>query len=266
MKNPSRLLPALLLSTVVFFAAGAFAVAADEEKHDAGPTPSPEELKAVEALARSGARADQIANGINWRYVNFRGVEKPDPAVYGQLKSIPSIVELNLAGMQFTPEELANISGLQNLTILNLSRTNVTDDGLAALEKLDKLESLNLFSTGITDAGLSHLSGLKHLHRLYLAETKVTDAGVDTLKQALPDAKINRGPEMTPPAPPATPKVEETKAAPPAPKPEEKKPATPPAKPEEKKAEPAPAPKPEDKKPDSPAPAPKADDKKPDAK
>jgi hypothetical protein len=260
MKTPSRFLPAILLSTAVLFASSSLVYAADEEKHDAGPAPSAEELKAVEALSKGGARADQIANGINWRYVNFRGVEKPDPALYGQLKSIPSVVELNLSGMQFTPDELANISGLQNLTILNLSKTNVTDDELAAVEKLDKLESLNLFSTGVTDAGLSHLSGLKKLHRLYLAETKVTDAGVDTLKKALPEMKINRGPEFTPPAPPATPapKPEEAKAAPPAPKPEEKKP-------EEKKADSAPStPKAEEKKADAP-PAPKPEDKKPDA-
>src|SRR5580658_10434258 len=121
MKTPTRSVSVLLLSIACLLGAGTFARGADEEKHDAGPAPSPEELKAVDALTKGGARADQVANGINWRYVNFRGVEKPDPALYAELKSIPSIVELNLAGKQFTAADLANIADLKNLTILNLS-------------------------------------------------------------------------------------------------------------------------------------------------
>src|SRR6185295_7805938 len=104
-------------------------------KPDPGPAPSPEETKAVEELTKRGVFAGQIASGINWRYVNFRGADKPDAAVYAQLKSIPSIVDLDLSGAQFTPADLANVSGLANLRKLNLSRSNVTDDALAAIEK-----------------------------------------------------------------------------------------------------------------------------------
>lgn len=274
MKMPSHLLPRLLVGFTCFLIT--LAAHAAEEKVDAGPPPSAEETKAVEELSKRGVRADQVANGVNWRYVNFRGAEKPDAALYTLLKSVPSIVELNLAGMQFAPADLANVASLKNLAILNLSGTNVTDEGLSAVENLEKLQSLNLFSTGITDAGLNHFTHLKNLRRLYLAETKVTDGGVDTLKKALPEVQINRGATLAPPVAAAAPApkpeekpatspakpAEEKPATPPA-KPAEGKPATPPTKPEEKKAESPAPPKPPEEKPAPPAPKP--EEKKPDS-
>ncbi|MEP6668392.1 MAG: hypothetical protein ABJF10_04520 [Chthoniobacter sp.] len=251
MKTPRRLLPILLFTIAGFSSTSSLSIRADDAKADAGPPPTPEEIKAVGELSSHGVRAEQVANGVNWRYVNFRGADKPDAALYVRLKSVPSIVELSLAGMKFAPEDLANIASLKNLTTLNLSGSNVTDDGLKAVENLEKLSSLNLFSTGITDAGLSHLAHLKNLRRLYLADTKVTDAGVETLKKSLPEAKINRGAELIiPPVATPAPKPAEEKPAAPAPKPEEKKPE-PPAPPKPPEAKPAPpAAKPEDKKPD----------------
>lgn len=264
MKIPSRFLLTLSLAIVCTLGPGPTSLRAADDKVDAGPPPTAEETKAIEELSKRGARADQIANGVNWRYVNFRGVDKPDSALYVQLRSIPSIVELNLAGKKFTAQDLANIADLKNLATLSLSQTNVTDEGLAAVEKLEKLKSLNLFSTGITDAGLTHLSHLKNLHRLYLAETKVTNAGVEALKKALPDLQINRGAELPPP-PAATPapKPAEAKPAAPAPKPEEKKADAPaPPKPPEEKPAPATPPAPPAPKPDAP---PKPEEKKPEA-
>lgn len=265
MKIPRRFLLTFSLAITCSLGFGQMSLRAADDKADPGPPPTADETKAIDELTKHGARADQIANGVNWRYVNFRGVEKPDAALYGQLKSIPSIVELNLAGKQFTAEDLANISGLKNLTSLSLAQSNVTDGGLAAVENLEKLNSLNLFSTGITDAGLTHLSHLKNLHRLYLAETKVTDAGVEALKKALPDVKVNRGAELPPPPAPPAAKPAEEKPAAPAPKPEEKKEekkVDAPAKPAEAKPAPATAPAPSAPKPDA---APKPEEKKPDA-
>src|SRR5580692_5276457 len=112
MKNRPILI--LLLSLATVLSAGRLSTFAEDEKPDPGPAPAPDELKAVDELVKRGARADQLASGINWRYVNFRGVEKPDGALYEQLKAIPSIVELSLAGKEFAPADLANISGLKN--------------------------------------------------------------------------------------------------------------------------------------------------------
>jgi CubicO group peptidase (beta-lactamase class C family) len=219
MKN-QRFIPAILASAIFLTAS----LRGADEKPDPGPAPTPEEQKAAEELGKRGALIQPLAATLNWRYVNLRGVEKPDPATFALLAKLPSTVELDLSGAQFKPEDLASVAGLKFLTKLNLSRSSVTDAALAHLKGLEKLEMLNLFHTEITDAGLSQLNGLKNLKRLYVFETKITDAGADALAKALPALKIDRGWDKQPP-------VAVTKPAeptpPPPPKPEEKKPEPP---------------------------------------
>ena len=232
------------LAAVALLTGSSPARAAEDKKPDPGPPPAPEETKAVEELTKRGVSATPIASGMNWRTVGFRGANKPDAATFALLKAIPSVLELDLSNAQFAAADLANISGLKNLTKLNLAQSNVSDEALAHVAKLEKVEWINLFSTGVTDAGLTQLAGLKTLRRLYLFETKVTDAGVNTLKQALPELKIDRGwDKNAPPIPAPVAKPEEKKPAPaPAPKTEEKKADAPPApKPEAKKEDPKPA-------------------------
>ncbi len=212
-----------------------FAVRA-EEKADAGPAPTPEEKQAAEALTKRGALVQTLAAGVNWSYVNFRGLEKPDAAAFALIGKIPSIVELDLSGLQFQPADLAGIAALKNLKKLNLSRSNANDAVIAHIKGLAQLESLNLFHTEVTDAGVQQLAGLKNLKRLYIFETKVTDAGAAAFAKALPTVRVERGwdtklPPPTvavaaPPAPAAPPaKVEPPK--PPQPKPEPPKVAAP---------------------------------------
>ena len=218
------------------------------ENVDAGPAPSAEELKAYTELSSKGVLVQPLAAGVNWRYVNFRGAEKPDSALYGLLKGAVSIVELDLTGQKVTDADVAHISGLKNLKKLSLARSGVTDAGLAAVKDLGKLESLNLFQTQITDAGLVHVSGLKSLKRIYLFETKTTEAGVAKLKAALPGAAVELGAKLTV-VPPPEPKKEEPKKEEP-----KKEPAkTEPPKPAAPKAD---APKADAPTADAPKPAP----------
>jgi CubicO group peptidase (beta-lactamase class C family) len=221
-----------ILAAVIFFLP---ATAPGQDKADAGPAPTPEEKQAADELAKRGALVQTLAANVNWRYVNFRGIEKPDAAVFALIGKIPTIIELDLAGQNFQPADLAGVAALKNLRKLNLSRSNA--------KGLEKLESLNLFQTGITDAGLKELSGLKNLKRIYVFETKVTDAGAAALAKALPSLAIERGwDKQLPPATVAQAKPEEKKEAPkpPQPKPEPPKPAPPtPAKPVVATAKPA---------------------------
>ncbi len=230
---------------------------AEPKDPGAGPQPSPAELKAYEELTKRGVSAEPLAAGLNWRYVNFRDLKKPDASVFALLKSCSLIVELNLSGVTAADADLANLAGLKNLAKLSLANSTVTDTGLAPFKSLEQLESLNLYHTGITDAGLAHLHGLKNLKRLYLFETKVTETGVKALQEAVPGVRIDQGA----PVPPPTSKVE-VKAAPIAPaapavaKPEEKKPdVVPPAPPAPKPTEAKPVEaKPEQKNSAPPAP------------
>ena len=242
MKN---LIPTMVLAAVL--ATSRFAAA--QEKAEPGPAPTPEEKQAADELTKRGALVQPVAATLNWRYINMRGLEKPDAAAFALIAKLPTTVELDLSGSQFKPEDLAPIAGLKFLTKLNLARSSVTDAAVPHLKGLENLEMLNLFHTEVTDAGVANLAGLKKLKRIYLFETKVTDAGADTLAKALPALRIDRGWDKQPPvaiakAEPAKP--EPPKPAPPAPKPEEKKseppkpaPALSLAKPEEAGLDPA---------------------------
>jgi len=259
---------ALLTAACLVLLPGRPGLIAAEEKANAGPPPAPEEAKAYEELSKRGVSAVPLAAELNWRYVNFRDMKKPDAAVFALLKPCSLIVELNMSGVEIGDNDLANLAGLKNLVKLSLSNSTVTDAGLASLQGLDKLETLNLYHTGITDAGLAHLHGLKALKNLYVYETKVTEAGAKAMQEAVPGVKIDRGAPIPPSD--AAPKPEEKKAAPapaappapptpPTPKPPEAKPAEP--KPTEAKpAEPKPAEaaKPAEK-PTTPPAAPKPD-------
>jgi CubicO group peptidase (beta-lactamase class C family) len=220
----------LLVAALAAFLFAPFAIRADE-KGDPGPAPTPEEKQAAETLAKRGALVQPLAAGVNWSYVNFRGIEKPDAAAYALIGKIPSIVELDLSGTQFQPADLAGLATLKNLKKLNLSRSNATDVVLAHVKGLAQLESLNLFHTEVTDAGVQQLAGLKNLKRIYVFETKVTDAGAAALAKTLPALRIERGWDLSKLPPPAV------ASAPAAPKPE-------PAKPKPETPKPAPAAKP----------------------
>ena len=160
----------------------------------AGPKPSAAELKAVQELAKYGVNAREIANGVNWRYANFRVAgSKFDAKAFALLKDIQNLQELNLSNVELKDADLANIAGLKNLERLNLSGSTVTDAGLAHVKKIASLTHLNLFGTKVTDAGLKQLAGLKNLKAVYVFETKATDAGIAELQKALPGARIDRG-------------------------------------------------------------------------
>ncbi len=220
-----------------------------DDKPDPGPAATPEQDQAAAELVKRGALVQPIAAGLNWRYVNFRGVEKVDADTLALAAKLPGIIELDLAGEKFQPDDLVKIEGLKFLVKLNLSNTPANDAALAHVKGFEKLESLNLFHTEVTDAGLAHLQGLKNLKHLYVFETKVTDAGADTLQKALPKLKIERGWDKAAPvavaaapAPAAPPKPPEPKPEPkPEPPKEAPKPvaALTPAKPEEVGLDPA---------------------------
>jgi hypothetical protein len=228
-----RLLLLTLLAT-----AGAFAA---DPAPDSGPAPTAAETKAVDDLAKLGIDARTIAAGLNWRTALVRlGKEKPDPKIFAGLKDVANLAELDLAGVQLTDADLANIAGLKNLRVLHLEKTPLTDAGLEHVKGLTNLTYLNIYATAVTDAGLAKLKSLTNLKSLYVFETKVTDTGIATLKEALPKANIVRGlsadeiakitakPEVKPEAKPEV--KPETKpeekppvaAAPAAPKPENK--------------------------------------------
>jgi len=208
MRIPFLPLVALFTATLAFAA---------DPKPDPGPPPSEAETKAIAELVKLGIEPRPIAAGLNWRSVTVRATGgKPDPRIFTLLKDVTSLQELDLAGMQITDTDLAQLSGLTNLRVLHLEKTPTTDAMLGHLKGLKNLVYLNVYGTQVTDAGLPQLKDLAGLKSLYVFETKVTDAGIAALKQALPNVRIEKGWTADDIAK-LTAKVEEKKPAAPAP-------------------------------------------------
>ena len=102
---------------------------------------------------------------------------------------------------RITDEALEQISKLEHLELLHLSQAAlITDRGLAHIAKLHNLRSLGIGGNrddlmNVTDKGLANLYGLKKLESLSLNATEVTEAGIDSLKEALPNCKIEWKPK-----------------------------------------------------------------------
>jgi len=161
---------------------------------DAGPAPTEAATKAVAELGKLGVEVRPIAAGINWRSASVRVTgAKPDPKIFTSLKDVANLQELDLAGMQVTDADLAQLAGLANLRVLHLEKTPTADAMLVHLKGFKNLTYLNLYGTQITDAGLPQLKELANLKSLYVFETKVTDAGIAALQPTLPKLRIVKG-------------------------------------------------------------------------
>lgn len=164
--------------------------------------PAAGETAALAALAKSGAEARPIAQGLPWKEVNLRllGTNVTDKTIE-PLKDITSLIEVRLGTTKVSDAGIAVLKNLPQLQTLGLELTGVTDAGLAHLKDLKNLVYLNLYGTQVTDAGLESLKGLKHLRSVYLWQTKVTPEGAKKLQEALPGANINTGAELVAAAP-----------------------------------------------------------------
>lgn len=155
------------------------------------------EKEAIEKLAELGISVRPIAQNLEWKEATVRpqDTNKTSEAI-ALLKNIPSLVDLNLAGLKLSDKDLEAIAPLSNLLRLHLENTPITDEGVAKLKGLVNLHYLNLYNTAVSDAALENLTGMEHLSNLYLWQTKVTDEGAAKLQKAIPDVTINRGEEL----------------------------------------------------------------------
>jgi uncharacterized membrane protein len=120
--------------------------------------------------------------------------ELGEEALAALAAAAPTVVDLNLAGMDLDDEELAAIGTLPAVTHLRLARNRLTDAGLASLAALPALEHLNLYgNAGVTDSGLAALGASRSLRELYVWQTSATEAGITRLREQRPDLDIDFG-------------------------------------------------------------------------
>ena len=78
---------------------------------------------------------------------------------------------------------------MKHLTWLGLRGTTIGDQAIKQLRYA--VPSLfKLSSTQVSDNSIRDLSVMKNLEEIYLWDSKVTDNGVESLRKALPDAKV----------------------------------------------------------------------------
>lgn len=75
-----------------------------------------------------------------------------------------------------------------------VGKTQIDNTAMPIIGQMTRLHKLDLFQTPLTDAGLESLKCLKNLRELDLNRTSVTAEGVRSLRQALPNCKINWSP------------------------------------------------------------------------
>lgn len=155
------------------------------------------EADAIQKLGALGISVRPIAQNLDWKEATVRpqDTNKVGEAV-GLLRNIPTLVDLNLAGLKISDADLDHVATLENLVRLHLENTPVTDAGIAKLKGLKNLRYLNLYNTSVGDSSIDTLKGLPNLSNVYLWQTKVSDDGAAALKKAVPTANINRGEEL----------------------------------------------------------------------
>src|SRR4029077_7362140 len=93
-------------------------------------------------------------------------------------------------GNAITDAGLANLAKLTGLKKLNLMGTGVTDAAMDILSGMRGLEELNLYRTKVSNAGLARLKTLRGLAEIDLRYSRATAGGVETLRAALPSARV----------------------------------------------------------------------------
>jgi len=106
------------------------------------------------------------------------------------LSQLTGLRQLYLTGTRVTNDGLDQLAGLTRLESLKLGGTEIGDDGLVCLARLPRLKYLTLDRTRVTDAAIPLLAEIQSLVFLDLHGTWVTSDGITTLREALPECRI----------------------------------------------------------------------------
>lgn len=104
-----------------------------------------------------------------------------------------NVLELNLAGSDFTDDQSSQLSKFTYLKKLQLQNTAISEKAIGALSELQYLESLNLYGTAVTDEVIPMLKAMPGLKDLYVWNAKTTIDALKDLKNAKPLLNIHAG-------------------------------------------------------------------------
>jgi hypothetical protein len=146
----------------------------------------------LEVAQKSGALVTPLSQKHNMIRAEFSsGPNLIENSAVGALSGIQNnISHLDLSRTKVTDQVLGAIKKMKHLTWLGLRNTAVTNQGVKQLKSMQFLRYLNLSGSKVTDGAMKDLSAMKNLEEIYLWNSEVTDKGVESLRKALPEAKI----------------------------------------------------------------------------
>ncbi|HWC89555.1 MAG TPA: protein kinase, partial [Pirellulales bacterium] len=142
---------------------------------------------------------DRGAQGLSriksLRWVTLYTTPITDAAI-GYLSQLP-LERLSIEVTRVTDAAMKDLQGCKTLRYLNLRETAISDTGLTLIASLP-LQTLYLRDTHITDRSVETLAGMKSLTKLTLSDPPISPTAYQTLKEALPDCKIEWSPSKEP--------------------------------------------------------------------
>ncbi len=163
---------------------------------------SPDEVKTYDFSAASSS--DIL--GVNNPFCTVSELSLGSPALkadfyvaqrfdVNSLKSLEKVkkqlVELSLAKMPISDDDLKLLSSFENLETLNLNFTNIKGTGLKNLSK--SIESLSLSGSKLSKGVLGNLNELTNLKTLYLWETGIDEKEIAEFQKSNPEIRVVKG-------------------------------------------------------------------------
>ena len=128
---------------------------------------------------------------VEW-FAHRADVEDADVAALDKVAR--HVAVLDLSGTKVTDRAFRKLGRMDRLTSLSLRDTSVTDTVMQYVVGLPNLRSLVLVGTEVTDQGVTSMMQMQGLTDVYLWRTKASSRGVDTLRRALPGARVRFDP------------------------------------------------------------------------
>ncbi|MEK9773528.1 MAG: c-type cytochrome domain-containing protein [Opitutae bacterium] len=146
----------------------------------------------IDVASKTGALVTTLSEKHSMVRAEFSsGPSLIDNSAVGALSGIQNnISHLDLSRTKVTDSVMGNVKKMKHLTWLGLRSTEITDQGVKQLKGMQFLRYLNLSGTKVSDGMVKDLSQMKDLEEIYLWNSEVSEKGVESLRKALPDAKI----------------------------------------------------------------------------
>jgi hypothetical protein len=150
--------------------------------------------KTIASLSNNFRVLEQAGAGSPALTVHFYGKEMYSAKALEELLVIKEqIVNLSLARMPVSDDQIKIIAQMPNLAKLNLNYTNITGKGLEQLANLKNLQELALSGTAVKVSALENVLVLPQLKSVYVWNTSIDSAQLTAIRTRFSKVRIETG-------------------------------------------------------------------------